>query len=93
MSNGLGATYGLAPMAFLTADADRIVLSGNLGTFEFTRSALRKIGRGGIYPWFFSSIRLHHNTAGFPEELQFKPLGARASDIRARLKALGYPAV
>jgi hypothetical protein len=91
MSNGLGATYGLNPMAFLSADAGQIVLSGSLGTFAIPRASVVKIGRGGLYPWFFAALRLRHNKAGIPEELQFKPVGVSPAEVRARLKSLGYP--
>ena len=91
MSNGLGTTYGLTPMAVLSASPEKLLLVGKLGTFEFPRSSLIKIGRGGFYPWCFSAVRLHHKVAGIPEELQFKPLGVSAGVIRARLKSMGYP--
>ncbi len=91
MGNGLGATYGLPPAAFLAASAEELVVSGPLGTFRLPRAAVIKLGRGGMYPWFFSGIRIHHRDPKCPEELEFKVLGARRGDVLAQLRTLGYP--
>lgn len=91
MGNGLGATYGLPPAAFLAANAEALVVSGPLGTFRLPRTAVTKLGRGGMYPWFFGGIRIHHRDPKCPEELQFKPLGAHRRDVLSHLRGLGYP--
>ena len=91
MSNGLGATYGIPPMAWLQASPTQIVLSGPLGTFTLPLTAIVRIGRGRMYPWFFAGIRIHHRDPKCPEELQFKPLGVPTREIIVRLRALGYP--
>lgn len=91
MADNVGATYGHAPMAFLAANAETLLLSGNRGTFRIARSDVVRIGRGGFYPWFFRAVRIRHRVASFPDELQFKPLDAQLADVLAKLKALGYP--
>jgi hypothetical protein len=91
MSDGVGSTYGPEPLAFLSADSEHLVLSGNRGNFRLPRASVQKLGRGGLYPWFFGGIRIRHNVASFPEELVFKPMGARERDILNELRALGYP--
>jgi hypothetical protein len=91
MSDGVGSTYGLEPMAFLAAEPDHLLLSGNRGTFRLPRATVVKLGRGGLYPWFFHGIRIRHNVASFPDELVFKPMGAKECDILVRLRMLGYP--
>lgn len=91
MSDGVGSTYGPAPMAHLAAEAGHLVLSGSRGNFYVPRAAVVRLGRGGFYPWFFGGIRIHHSVAGFPTELVFKPMGIRERDILARLREMGYP--
>lgn len=91
MSDGIGHTYGLTPMASLSANADELLLSGSRGTFRISRSLVTKLGRGKFYPWFFGAVRIHHDIPGYPDELQFKPTGASLSEVRSRLQALGYP--
>lgn len=91
MSDGIGATYGPEPMAFLSATATELVLSGPRGTFHLARAHVVKLGRGRMYPWFFAGIRIHHKAPKYPDELQFKPLGALTRDIFAQLRSLGYP--
>ena len=92
MSDGVGATYGPKPLAFLNANSDELLLSGNRGTFRLPRASVLKLGRGSMYPWCFGGIRIRHNISNFPADLQFKPMGARSRDILDRLRALGYPA-
>ncbi len=92
MSDGVGATYGHKPLAFLNANADELLLSGNRGTFRLRRASILKLGRGSFYPWCFGGIRIRHNIASMPADLQFKPMDARSSDVLDRLRALGYPA-
>ncbi len=91
MCDGVAATYGTTPLAFLSATADELLLCGNRGSFRLPRAAIRKIGRGGFYPWFFSAVRVHHTVASYPVELQFKAMHEKPGDIMGRLKALGYP--
>ena len=91
MSDGIGSTYGPEPLAHLSADPDHLILSGNRGNFRLPRSAIRKLGRGGLYPWFFGGIRIRHTAAHFPEELVFKPMVVGEREILNRLRELGYP--
>ena len=92
MSDGVGATYGPKPLAFLSANSDGLLLSGNRGTFHLPRASVLKLGRGSMYPWCFGGIRIRHNIASVPADLQFKPMDAQSSDVLDRLRALGYPA-
>ena len=92
MSDGVGATYGSKPLACLSAESDHLLLSGNRGTFRIPRAAIVKLGRGRMYPWCFSGIRIQHSVSNFPEELQFKPMEGRSREILDQLRALGYPA-
>lgn len=92
MADHIGATYGPEPLAFLAASETELLLSGNRGTFRFPRAAVVKLGRGGLYPWCFSSVGIRHSIAGFPAELQFKPMGASVKAVLGELKSLGYPA-
>jgi hypothetical protein len=91
MSDGVGATYGPKPLAWLSAASDHLVLSGNRGTFRIPRAAIVKLGRGRMYPWCFSGVRIQHRVANFPEELQFKPIEGTSREILDRLRALGFP--
>lgn len=90
ISNGVGSTTG-TDLAFLSADANELVLSGTIGTFTLPRASVIKLGRGKMYPWFFAGISFRHQEPKCPEELQFKPVGVPAREILARLRALGYP--
>lgn len=92
MADHIGATYGPEPLAFLAASESELLLSGNRGTFRFPRAAVAKLGRGGLYPWCFSSIRIWHSVTAYPAELQFKPLDAATKAVLSQLKSLGYPA-
>lgn len=60
--------------------------------YRFPRAAVAKAGRGGLYPWCFSSIRIRHSIASYPTELQFKALGESTKIVLGQLKSLGYPA-
>lgn len=91
MANDVAATFGPDPFATLTATPEELVLSGTLGTFRVPRSAVKRIGRGTLYPWFFGAVRIHHDIPGFPHNLQFKPIGLKPREVSAELKALGYP--
>ena len=90
ISNGVGSTTG-TDLAFLSADANELVLSGTIGTFNLPRASVVKIGRGKMYPWLFAGISFRHQDPKCPEELQFKPVGVPAREILARLRTLGYP--
>lgn len=91
MADDVAATYGPEPLASLTATADELVLTGPRGTFRVSRPAVRKLGRGKMYPWFFAAVRIHHDAPNLPRDLQFKPLGLAPRDVLAQLRALGYP--
>jgi len=68
-----------------------MVLSGNLGTYRLPKASIRRIGRAGMYPWFFRGLRIRHVIASLPSELQFRPLGATTRDVLDQLRGLGYP--
>ena len=91
MADDVGATFGHSPMASLTATSDRLVLSGTRGNFTLPRTLVTKVGRGKMYPWLFSALRIHHRVAGYPADLQFKPLGTTPREVLAQLHQLGYP--
>jgi hypothetical protein len=91
MCDGVGTTGGSVPGAVLCANADEIWLKGLRGDFHFLRHAVVRIGRAGMYPWFFRGIRIRHNVAGYPSDLRFGPWSARSGDILAQLKSLGFP--
>jgi hypothetical protein len=92
MADDVGNTYGPEPMATLTANANELVLSGSRGTFRLPRASVAALGRGKMYPWFFSALRIRHTIAGYPSDLQFRPQPGHWRDVLARLKSLGYPA-
>ena len=92
MADDVGSTYGPAPLAFLSATSDEILLCGNRGNFRLPRATVLKIGRGKMYPWFFRAVRIHHNARGLPVDLQFKPLGVHHREVLRQLRALDYPA-
>jgi hypothetical protein len=91
MHDGIAATSGPEPGAVLCANVDEIWLKGHRGNFHLPRSAVVKIGRAGLYPWFFRGIRMRHNVAGYPADLQFGPWVTKTRDALAKLKSLGYP--
>lgn len=91
MADDIAATYGPDPLANLTATAEFLSLSSTRGNFRVPRAAVTRLGRGNFYPWFFSAVRIHHRVSGYPRILQFKPLGAKPSEVMARLRELGYP--
>ena len=91
MADDVGATFGPESMAFLVATADQLILSGSRGTYHLPRTAVVKLGRGNMYPWFFSAVRLHQSIGSFPRELQFKPMGTHWRDVALTLQKLGYP--
>ena len=91
MADDIGNTYGPDPLATLTATPDELLLSGTRGTYRVARSAVTRLGRGGMYPWFFSALRIHHTAPGLPRVLQFKPLPGHWREVLAGLRSLGYP--
>jgi len=91
MSDDVGATFGIEPMAYLSANRDEIVISGTRGTHRLPRAAITKIGRGKLYPWFFVGIRIRHTLTTVPSELQFKPMGVERVEVLRALRELGYP--
>ncbi|MBL9188695.1 MAG: hypothetical protein JNK23_14530 [Opitutaceae bacterium] len=90
-ADDVASTYGPEPLATLTATPDELILTSTRGNFRLPRTAVTRIGRGNLYPWLFSAVRIHHSISGYPRALQFKPLGAKTSDVRLQLQALGYP--
>jgi hypothetical protein len=91
MADDVASTFGPEPMATLIATPDELVLSGTRGTFRVPRSAVVRLGRGKMYPWLFSALRIHHSVTGYPGALQFKPQPGNWRDVLVRLKSLGYP--
>ena len=91
MSDDVGATFGVEPMAYLSATRDELVISGSRGTHRLPRAGITKIGRGKMYPWFFAGIRVRHTVTTVPAELQFKPLGVHWREVLRALRELGYP--
>jgi hypothetical protein len=91
MATDIAATFGPDPFATLTATSEALVVSGTLGTFRVPRSAVKRIGRGTLYPWFFGAVRIHHNIPGFPDALQFKPIELKPREIIEQVAGLGYP--
>jgi hypothetical protein len=91
MADDVASTYGPEPMAVLLASADSLYLSSSRGNFRIPRSAVVRLGRGNFYPWFFSALRIHHQVAGYPRSLQFKPLHTTWRQVIAELKQLGFP--
>jgi hypothetical protein len=91
MADDVGSTFGPEPMAFLSATAEELVLSGTRGTYKVPRVAVTKVGRGKLYPWFFSALRISHTVERLPRDLQFKPLGQHWRQVMQKLRELGYP--
>lgn len=91
MADDVAGTYGPEPMAFLSATTEELILAGTRGTFRIPRPEIIKLGRGKMYPWFFSALRIHHRVEGFPRDLQFKPLDAHWREVAEALRELGYP--
>lgn len=91
MADDVAATFGPEPMAYLCATADELVLSGSRGTYQIPRGAVTRIGRGKLYPWFFSAVRIHHSMSKFPRDLQFKPLGLNWREVVKALGEIGFP--
>ena len=91
MHNGVGTTGGPVPGATLTATADELQIKGSLGDFRIPRTAMTKLHRGSLYPWFFQGVRIRHRIAGYPNTLLFQPIECSTRELLARLRALGFP--
>jgi hypothetical protein len=91
MADDVAATYGPEPLASLVATSSELVLAGSRGTYRIPRTAVTKVGRGRLYPWFFAGLRIHHNAPGLPGELQFKPMDTHRDEVKSSLRGLGYP--
>jgi hypothetical protein len=91
MSDDVAATYGPEPLASLVATSSDLVLSGSRGTYRIPRTAVTKIARGRLYPWFFAGLRIAHTAPGLPGDLQFKPMGIHREEVKRALRGLGYP--
>lgn len=91
VSDDVGATSGPLPKASLTATAQELVVVCPRETYRVPRTAVVRIGRGNLYPWFFAGLRIHHNVPGLTKELQFKPMGRPTRELVQRLRVLGYP--
>ena len=91
MSDGVAATSGYTPGAVLCANAEALWLKGTRGDFFFRREGIERIRRGGMYPWFFTGVRLQHHIGAYPEDIGFKPLVGNTRALLAQLQALGWP--
>ncbi len=91
MSDGVAATSGFTPGAELCANAEALWLKGARGDFFFHREGMMRIRRGGMYPWFFTGVRLQHRVGTYPEDIGFKPLAGNTRALLAQLQALGWP--
>lgn len=91
IADDIAATDGPEPMALLIATTESLLLRSTRGNFELPRNAVRKLGRGNFYPWFFGAVRIHHSMREFPRDLQFKPLRVKPREIINQLRSLGYP--
>lgn len=91
MSDDIAATFGPKPGAVLQASADELWIKGNRGDFRLPRQAIRRIGRGSLYPWLFKGVRIWHNQTGVPAKVQFLPLECDTAELLHRLQLLGYP--
>ncbi len=87
--NGTSGTPGAG--AILCANAEEIWLSGRRGDFHLPRNSVVRIGRAGMYPWFFRGVRIRHRIPAFPSILQFGPWTVPSREILAQLKSLGFP--
>lgn len=91
MADDGGSTFGLTPCAMLIATASELRVRGTRGDFRVPKTAVRRIGGGRLYPWFFRAVQIHHAQPNCSRELQFKPLQASRREIFERLRELGYP--
>ncbi len=91
MADDVAATFGPKPGAVLQATAEELWIKGNRGDFRLPRQAIARIGRGGLYPWFFKGIRVRHHQKGLPVKVLFLPLECDTGELLHRLQSLGYP--
>lgn len=77
--------------ARLVANSHHLEFAVQQMVFTIPLGKVRKISRGGMYPWFFRGLRVHHSIPGYPEDLQFKAEGASFTEMKLKLAALGYP--
>src|SRR5687767_825681 len=91
IADDVAATYGPEPLAMLTVMADGLNLTSTRGNYRLPKAAVTKLGRGTFYPWLFSAVRIHHNIAGYPKNLQFKPHRLKPRELLEQLRTLGYP--
>lgn len=91
MADDVSNTGGPDPMALLIATSEALLLRSTRGNFRLPRTGISRLGRGNLYPWLFSAMRIHHTIPGVPRELQFKPLNKHWKAVQAELKSLGYP--
>lgn len=91
LNDGNGTSGGPAGGAVLCANAGEIWLSGRLGDFHLPRNAVVRIGRAGMYPWFFRGIRIRHTVASYPPILQFGAWTVPSRQVISQLRSLGFP--
>ena len=84
------ATSGPQPRATRVATEGALKLSGSLGDFKLSASAIKCIKRAGFYPWLWGGIRLCHSVPGYPLRLQFCPMRVRSRQVLAQVQALGF---
>ncbi len=91
MNDGNGTSGSQGAAAVLCANADEIWLSGRRGDFHLPRAAVVRVGRAGMYPWFFRGIRIRHTVAGYPPILQFGAWTVPSRQVISQLRSLGFP--
>jgi len=84
------ATSGRQSRATLAATEAGLKLSGTLGDFKLSPTAVKCVKRAGFYPWLWGGIRICHCVPGYPQRLQFCPMGIRSRQVLAQLRALGF---
>lgn len=84
------ATSGPEPRATLAVTEGRLNLSGTLGDFKLSSTAVKCVKRAGFYPWLWGGICICHSVPGYPERLQFCPMGVGSRQVLAQLRTLGF---